>query len=251
MSTSVVSQSSRFLRKHQPLSLRHALLVYVSPRSLFDRVEDTGAYGWALMTLLLLVVLTGYATLQTGLIDRVVDQQTERRLAELEESRAQLIDRVELSERMADIRKESAFNKLIARLGVIVFAPAGLLVSLLAIASVLYALVALTGRSPEYHTLMSICVYGAFVELVGYVVRLAMMLYYRTTEVETSLGRLATAGEATPLVALDPFRIWFGVLVVIGLCVTQQLSRRMAVVTCTLMALIAGGVRVAFSFASA
>ncbi len=59
VSTSVVSQSNRFLRKHQPLGVRHALLVFVSPRSLFDRVEDTGAYGRALMTLVLLVVLTG------------------------------------------------------------------------------------------------------------------------------------------------------------------------------------------------
>ncbi len=189
--------------------------------------------------------------MQTGLIDRVVDQQTEKRLAELEESRAQLVDRVELSDRMADIRKESSFSKLIARLGVIAFAPAGLLISLLAISSILYALVALTGRSPEYHTLMSICVYAAFVELIGYVVKLAMMLHYRTTEVETSLGMLVPVGQATPLVAIDPFRIWFWVLVIIGLCVTQQLSRRMAVVTCTLLALVAGGVRVALSYASA
>ena len=44
-------------------------------------MEDTGAYGWTLVTLLGLVTLAGYAEVQTGLIDRTADQQTEVRLA--------------------------------------------------------------------------------------------------------------------------------------------------------------------------
>ena len=59
------------------LGLRHALWVYSAPARLFRRVEDTGAYGWTLAVLLLLVTLIGYAQIQTGLIDRVVDRQTD------------------------------------------------------------------------------------------------------------------------------------------------------------------------------
>lgn len=231
------------------LRLRHALLVYTTPRSLFARVEDTGSYGTALATLLGLVTLLGYIQIQSGLIDRVVDQQTEVKLAELEEAKGGLVDRAELTTGMEAIRKEAEFNKTISRLGVVVWSPIYFLASFLLIASVLYAMVALTGRKPEYQTLMSICVYAGFLELAGYVVHVAMMLYYRTTQVDTTLGMLVPPGEMRYLTALDPFRIWFWVLVAVGVAVTHQLSRRMAVVSCFFMGAVAIGARVAMAVA--
>ncbi|MHC4698088.1 MAG: YIP1 family protein, partial [Planctomycetota bacterium] len=230
-------------KQRASLGVRHALLVCASPRRLFGRVEDTGAYGWTLATLIALVMLIGYTEVKTGLIDRSMDQRTEEALAALEKSQAHMVDRIELRERMDDARKAGEFNKLLARLGGIVFAPAHLLASLLLIAAVLYAVVALTGRKPEYHTLMSICVYSGFITLIAHIVRLAMVICYRTTEVNTSLEMLAAPGKPSALAAVDPFRIWFWVLVVIGLIVTRQLSRRMAIVSCTLMALTAAGLR--------
>jgi hypothetical protein len=235
--------------KPRELSVRHALMVFTSPRALFARVEDTGAYGWALVVLITLIILIGYAEVQTGLIERSIDQRTEAALAKIEESQAHLVDRVELRDTMEDVRKAGEFNKLLSKLGGIVFTPVYMLASLLLIASILYAAVALTGRKPEYHTLMSICVYAAFIELVGYGVRLAMVIYYRTTYVDTSLGLLAAPGEPSPLVAIDPFKIWFWVLVVLGLIVTRQLNRRIAVVSCVLMALVAAGTRVGMQYA--
>ena len=249
MAVSTAVKPGNVERKTRALGVRHALLIYTAPRLLFTRVEDTGAYGWALVTLLGLVMLLGYAEVQTGLIDRVVDQQTEVALASLEKSQADLVDRVELRERMEDVRKTGVFNKLIFRLGVIVAAPTYLLASLLLIASILYALVALTGRKPEYHTLMSICVYSGFIVLAGCIVRLAMVVYYETTEVDTSLGMLVAPGKPTPLSAIDPFRVWFWVLVAMGLIVTRQLGRKTAIASCLVMALIAAGVRVAVVYA--
>ncbi len=231
------------------LKVRHALMVYTSPRVLFSRVEDTGAYGLSLIVLLGLTVLIGYAEVKTGLIDRGVDQQTEASLAQLEKNQGNLVDRVELRERMADLRKGAEFNKLLARLGVIVFQPTVMLASYLLIASMLYALVALTGRSPEYHTLMSICVYAGFIELVGYVVRLSMVVFYKTAELDTSLAMLAAPGKASLLVGIDPFRIWFWVLIAMGLAVTRQLSLRKAIAVCALMGLLASAARVGLDFA--
>ena len=236
--------------KAPPLGVRHSILVYGSPRVLFSRVVDTGAYGWTLVTLLGMVTLIGYVEVQTGLIDRVVDEQTEQSLTQLEESQGHLIDRIELRDRMESIRKSGEFNKLLFRLGKIVFAPSYWLASFLIIASILYAVVALTGRKPEYQTLMSICVYSGFVVLVAAVVRIAMVLSYRTTDVDTSLGMMVPPGAASPLVAVDPFRIWFWVLVAIGLTVTRQLSRRTAIVCCVSMGLMASGVRIAMAYAS-
>ncbi len=238
-------------RPVQPLRVWHALLVFTSPRAVFRRVEDTGAYGWALVTLLGLVILIGYATVQTGLIDQVLDQKTETSLADLEKTQINLVDRARLQESMEDIRKQGEFNKLLARLGAVAFAPVQLLASYLLIASGLYAMVALTGRKPEYHTLMSICVYAGFIELVAYGVQLAMRLNYRRLDVDTTLAMLAPPGTPSVWAAVDPFAVWFWILVGIGLAVTHQLSRRMAVVSCLLMGLTAMGGRVALQYAAA
>ena len=237
--------------ENQPLRVRHALLVYVSPSALFRRVEDTGAYGWALVTLLGLVVLTGYATVQTGLIDRTVDKNTEAWLAEQEKNQADLIDRVELSDMVEAAHKQAEFTKLITRLGVIVLTPMYMLASFLLIAAILYAVVALTGRKPEYHTLMSIAVYAGFIELVALVLGLAMKVYYRTIAVDATLRPLAP--EDAPLAeavlaAIDPFRFWFWILIAIGLTVTRQLSRRMAIVSVSLMCFLTTAARVGIEY---
>ncbi|MEE9294177.1 MAG: YIP1 family protein [Phycisphaerae bacterium] len=230
------------------LGVRHSLLVYTTPRALFERVEDTGAYGGSLVTLLGLFVLMGYVLVQSGLIGQEMDIQTEKRLADLEDSRVDLVDRVAMRGQLEDARKQGEFNKTIARLGAIVLKPIYVLVSILLIASVLYAVVALAGRKPQWHTLMSICVYAAFIDLFAHGVWLAMIFYYRTLSVDTSLRSLWSADGPAVLAAVDPFRIWFWVLAGIGLTVTQQLSRRMAVVTCTLMCLVAMGLVVAMEF---
>ena len=243
------TQEGLLERDKPALGVRHTMLVLVSPRAVFARVEDTGAYGWALVMLLGLFVLIGYAQVHTGLIDADVDRQTEQKRAKIEEDQGNLIDRVQLRDRMEKITKEGEFHRLIMRLLVIGVSPAFMLASFLFIASVLYAVVALTGRKPEYHSLMSICVYSGFIELVGYLLRFAMMLYYRTTEVHTSLAALGTPGEPSVWAAIDPFRIWFWVLVAIGLTVTRQLSRRMVVASCFVMCLLTLGARVALEYA--
>ena len=232
-----------------PLSLRHVLLVYASPRSLFARVEDTGVYGWALVTLLVVVVLVGYATVQTGLIDLDVARKTEQAKAEIEASQGDLVDRQDLRDRMEPVDKKGEFNRVMARLWAVVFTPVYLLGSFLLIASVFYALVALSGRKPEWHTLMSICVYSGFIELAGLLLGFAMMMYYGRLDVPTSLGALATPGEPSWLFALDPFRIWFWVLAAMGLTITQQLRRWVAITSCTMLCLVGMGARVAMQYA--
>ena len=172
----------------------------------------------------------------------------QKRTEELEKTQANLVDRLALKERLDAVDKQGVFTKMITRLGSIVAAPLSMLASFLLIASILYAIVALTGRKPEYHTLMSICVYAGFIELLGAIVGLAMVLYYRTIEVSTSRGVLAPPGKPSVLGAVDPFRIWFWILVAIGLTVTRQLSRRMAIASCVVMGLVSFGVRAAMEF---
>jgi len=242
LSDEVQQQESRRVR------LRDVFYIYTQPSRLFGRVEDSGAYGWALALLLALVFLIGYAEVQTGLIDRVVDQKTERALADLEKTQLNLVDRIKLREQMDEVRKSGEFAKLMTRMGAVIVGPTFLVSTFLLSASVLYAVVALTGRKPEYHTLMGICVYAGYIDLLAQALRLGMMLCYRTTAVDTSLAMLAAPGKPTWLEAIDPFRVWYWGLVAIGLIITQQLGRRTAIITCSLMCLAAMGGQVALAY---
>lgn len=234
-------------RRVRPVGLMDAGRVLVAPRAVFARIEDTPAYGPALVVMLGVVMLLGYAEVQTGLIDRSVDQQTEAAIAVLEKDQAHLVDRVALREQMDTVREAGEFNKMISRLMAIGVAPVTVLASYLTVAAVLYAIVALTGRKPEWHTLMGICTYAGFIGLVAIVLRLAMVVAYRTIDVDTSLGMLAPTGQPSWMAAIDPFRVWFWVLVATGLIVTRQLGRRLAIASCIGMALLAAGVRAGMS----
>ena len=216
--------------------------VFVAPVSLFRRIEDTGAYGWTLAVLLALVTLIGYVETKSGLIERVVQRECEEQKAKLEREQRDLLGRVEFRNEMEKIDKTAEFTTLMAQIKVAAASPAYVLASILLIASCLYAVVALTGRKPEYHTLVSICVYAEFVELAAYALRLGMMMFYRTIQVDTSLVMLATSKTWLWLAAIDPFRIWFWVLVAIGVTVTRQLSRRTAIIACGVMGLLTSAV---------
>ena len=221
--------------------------MFVAPGAVFRRIAVAGRYGWTLGTLILLTALVGWATVQTGLIDRQVDRQTRKALADLEREQIDLLSRVELSERMEKIRKSAEFNKLISRGSAVLAAPVTLAASLMLIAALLFAVVALAGKTPDYPTLMAVCVYSAVVDLLASGLRLAMMLCYRTIEVDTSLSVLVPFSEETRTLktifsAIDPFAAWFWMLMALGLVVTGQLSRRVAVTVCLLCWLVACGV---------
>lgn len=231
------------------LGVADALRVLTAPRSVFRRIEDTGAYGWTLAVLLGLVTLIGYAEVKTGLIERVVQRQTEQRKAKVEREQRDLLGRVELRAALEEIDQAGKFTTLTTQILAVAASPVYFLASVLVIASCLYAAVALTGRKPEYHTLVAICVYSEFVELFAYILRLAMMLVYRTVEVDTSLGILATSKTWLWLSAIDPFRIWFWVLLAMGVTTTRQLSRRAAIIACVALCLLAMGARAARAYA--
>ncbi len=219
------------------LGLSQAPLMLVAPAGVLRRAADSGQYGWTLGAILLLVTLIGWATVQTGLVDREVDRQTNRALANLEREQIDLLSRTELTDRMQTIREAGQFMKLIRGGSAVLAAPIVLVASLMLIAALLFAVVALAGNKAEYPALMAICTFAAVVDLLAAGLRLGMMLAYRTIHVDTSLGLLVPLSEGTRIVkaaltGLDPFVAWFWILLGLGLIVSGQLSRRAAIITC-------------------
>ena len=147
-----------------------------------------------------------------------------------------MVERSALHVLYEDARKTGEFKKLLTRMRVVIAEPIKALASALLLASVLYGAVALTGRKPEWNTLLTICVYAGFIGLLRLGMVLLLMLRYKTLEIDTSLAVLTRIiGEPGQisnemlvvwqglLSAVEPFRIWFWLVVISGLSATRQL----------------------------
>lgn len=247
----------------RPVGVRDIPAALFAPRAVFARVEDVRVWGWPLVLLLALVTLIGYATVETGLIDRAQDRQTMENIARIDREQGQVLQRSELRERYEQERKSGEFWKLLKRIEVVAAKPVLVLGSVLLTAAVLYGAVALAGRKPEWHTLLTICVLAAFAEGLRLLVLLALTLYVGSQDVDTSpaplLPLLVRSENITraqipgleaaraALTGLDPFRLWFWYIVLAGLRETRQLPGWRAVGLCVLGWLVGTGGRVALA----
>jgi len=227
-----------------------------APRRAFEQVEDVARYGWPLVILLTAVALIGYGTVQTGLIDREVERRVQERIAVIDSTQRDIVERSTLRELYENERKLGEFNRVVLRIGAVAAGPLGMLAQLLIIAAVLFGAVALTGRKAEWHTLLTLTVYAGLIDVIDHLVRFVFMLRFATLDVDTSLGLVvrhalidtalspqqvgALAGLAT---MIAPFRIWYWVVLIIGLDATRQLRGWRAWVLCGGCWLVGGLVR--------
>lgn len=241
--------------------------VFFTPGKVFARVEDVSAWTWPLVILLTLVTLMGWATVQTGLIDRQVDLQVRERIAQIDEQQRDVVARSELRELYEREYQTGEFWKLLARIQVVAAEPAKALATALLVAAVLYGVVALTGRKPEWNALLTICVFAGFVEVLRMAVVLGLMLSFRTLHVDTSLAPLMRlwvepaqvtveqlpqlAATAGLLSAVDPFRMWYWALLFVGVRATRQLGGWRAGLVCGLGWLLAASGRAMVAAGSA
>ncbi len=222
---------------HQIVRPADVLRVLWAPRAVFNRVEDVPRYGWPLVILLTCVALIGYAQVETGLVDRAVDQRVQVRIRAVDVAQQDVVERSVLRDQIADIIEAGEFERVLRRIGVLAAMPARLLAAALLVAALLYGIVALTGRKPEWHTLLTITVLASSTLVLGLVVRLGLMLHFQSLEVDTSLLPLAALAAGRPdinpqslaalgglLSAMDPFELWFWWLVMAGCRATSQLT---------------------------
>lgn len=252
-------------RRTRAVGLRDIPVALLNPRRFFHRVEDVAAYAWPLVVLLTATLAIGWATVETGLVDREQESLVQKQIAELEKQQLDVVERSALTRQIQEQREAGEFFRLIARLQAIALAPMGTLATVLLLAAVFYGLVALTGRKPEWHTLVTIFLFAAFAGVMGELVRLGMMLAYGRLDVDTSLAvltrvvpvetaifrpQLAAAAEGA-LSAFDPFRIWFWIIAAVGLTTTAQLRGWRAWTACFILWFGAAGLRAAVAAASA
>ena len=166
----------------------------------------------------------------------------------LESTQRDVVERSALRDLYEQEYKKGAFELLLVRIQTIAAAPVEALATVLLVAAVLYGVVALSGRKPEWHTLLTICVFAGMIDALQRWVQLALMLHFQTLEVDTSAAALvahwATANGVKPATAavwsalagaLDPFRVWFWWVIVAGVITTAQLRRWRAWSVCTFL----------------
>ncbi|MEK6674860.1 MAG: hypothetical protein AABZ47_04300 [Planctomycetota bacterium] len=238
-------------------------LALLSPGRVFARVENVASYGWIFLTLLTVVTMIGWATVQTGLIDRQVAERLAATEAELEKQHYDIVARSAFRQMLEDARKQGEFDLLMSRASHVVARPLYVLASVLGISALLYGVVALTGKKPEWHTLMTIVLLACYVDVVQLLVRFVLMWRYASLDVDDSFGvfvRLLPvaaneqAAQTATLVGnclsgISPFAIWFWVVVSMGLSRTTQLLGWRGRLTCLLFWMAAVVAKVGIAFA--
>lgn len=241
----------------QRVGLGQLLLALIQPRTFFRRVEDVPAYAWALTLLVTAHFALGWMTIETGLVDREVQRGVQNAIGELESRQADVVERSALRKMIEDQRELGQFTQLVSRLKALVLSPLVVLAEVLGLAAAFYGLVALTGRKPEWHTLLTIIVFAGFADLFGRITAFCLVLRFGTLEVVTSLSLLtelpngpfaampatAAAMLSGMLSAIDPFRIWHWGIVATGLSITHQLRGWRSGLACGFCWLAAAAIR--------
>lgn len=226
--------------------------LYLRPGKLFSELAQCNRFVGALALLLLFQAAYGWALVQTGVIDLEIDQSIQKQISYQRlhfESDEEGNDK--LTTVLDSIDKQAEFRRQMARVTAIAGGPFFLLMRLALLAAILYLTVAFRGGKPKYPILMGVVTFASWVEAPRLLMRLVLIAQLHYTRVETS----AAAFVASPKVGLagylflrqlDPYLMWFWILVGLGLCVTGHLTRRAAIITTCLVAFGAVLINAAF-----
>jgi hypothetical protein len=220
--------------------------VFIRPEELFADLPRVNRAAGALWLLLVLHVLLAAVVLSTGVTDYEIERQTQHEMTREtnrlpgDENADQLVRSLEA------IEKKAVFTRLTTRLGLLIGGPLGVLLGIVTVAGVLYVTVAVRGTAKaDFALLAGVAVFAAYVEVPRQLLRLGLIAHLYTTRVETSAAAFVSAPH-TPLGLylllrrLDPFDLWYWLLIGLGVCKAGQLpAGRAAVVTILLAALTA------------
>jgi hypothetical protein len=219
--------------------------VFLRPGALFARLEVENRAAGALLVLLLFHVLGAALLLTTGVPDYEIAARAQRDLARAAEQLRDDETSNEFTQAVESLEKQATFNKLFSRLQLQVGGPLRLLAGVALVASALYLVVAVWGRTKaDYPLLAALVIFASYTALPRLAARLFLVSQLQVLRVETSAAAFLTDPRAAGLVPylllrrLDPFELWYWALVGLGLWKTGQFTGKRAVVATVLLALL-------------
>ena len=232
--------------KDCPTTLASDLVaLYVRPGSLFERLHRQNRSGAVLMLLILTHIVYGLAVVSTGVLDYDVAWRAEQQISQYVLRQEGADDEDVVTETVESFEKGAIFNQLVGRILLVIQGPIGLLLGIGILSGVLFVIVALFGSKADLQLLTGIVVFSACVDVPRLLLRLLLISQLQVMRVETSLAALAASPEVglpvyVALRRLDPFVLWFWMLVGTGLWRARLLSgRASAVIVCILAVLAA------------
>jgi hypothetical protein len=221
------------------------LRLFVSPGVLFADLHRHNRSLGALALLLAAHTLFAALLLSTGVpdyeIQALTQKQINREAAKLqgEENSEELAKAVEALE------KGAAFQKVFARVLLLVWTPLRFLVGAGVVTSLLFLAVSLgSSAKADFRLLSGVVVFASLVTIPQLALRLFLVSQTQVGRVDTSAGAFVGdpqvgAGLYLLLRRLDPFELWYWCLVGLGLWKTGQTTGRRAVFLAAALALAA------------
>jgi hypothetical protein len=223
--------------------LRDIARLFLHPGDLFAELPERNRATAALGLLLLVHMAYGAALVTTRVHDYEIEWAAQQAITQyILEHEGEDPDG-EVSPALDALEKGAVFWKLLNRVVLVVGGPIHVLVGVAFLAGLLFVVVAFRGGKPNYATLAGVCAFAAYVELPRMIMRLFLVSQLHVTRVETSLAAfVAQPNAGLPvfllLRRLDPFDWWYWILVGIGAYRSGLYTRRAAVMTVVILAVL-------------
>jgi hypothetical protein len=218
--------------------------VFFRPTTLFRELPRTNRVASALILLMVLYALYGLGLYATGVLNYEIDVQTQTQISGLRQHPPAKDDAAKFTAALETIEKGSVFQKELSRVLLLAGGPVQLCLSVGVLSALLFLVVALRGSKPNFQVLLGVTTFASYVEVPRLLMQLVLTAQLHVSRVETSAAAFFSRadvglGNYLLLRRLDPFEVWYYVLVGLGLYHTGQLKRRWAIVTACLLALLA------------
>jgi hypothetical protein len=220
--------------------------VFVLPMSLFRELPRTNRVAGALLLLMGVHTLYGLGLISTGVLNYEIDANTQKEISGLRQHPPAKEEAEKFVTALEAIEKGAIFKKELSRVLLLAGGPLQLCLGVSVLSGLLFLVVALRGGKPNFQVLLGVTVFAAYVEVPRLFLRLLLVAQLQVSRVETSAAAFVSRPEiGLPsylfLRRLDPFELWYYLLIGLGVYQTGQLKRRAAIVTACVLALLAAG----------
>lgn len=217
--------------------------VYVAPGKLFANLTEQPQLWPVLGILVLASSLLTWARIATGVGAYEVDLWTEHQIARTAEREHGTMPQGQLDDQLRSLDRGRDFWKFLAALEDWGKGPLRLVLATIILSTLLYALVSLVGERANTAVIYAIVLFAMYVEIPRMALEVVLIQITGTTRVDLSAAAFIHNTSVDVLIyallrQLDPFQIWFWILVGLGLDKTRQAQGKTAALVVIPLALV-------------
>lgn len=228
--------------------------LYFSPRTLFDYLPRCNRLTGAMVVLLVVESLCGWAAFTTRVMQFEIDGKTYHDVAVFQKQHEGDEEFEIVTAGTDSLFKGGEFSKQLLRVWLVLGRPALNIALIGMLAGTWFVIVALTVGKPNYQLLAGVVAFAWLVEIPELMLRVYLLRATEASRVETSLAAFATGPEIglagyILLRRLNPFVLWFWSLIGLGIWRSGQMGGRKVILWTLFLALLCGVLAAGFDVA--